>query len=452
MLPLLLVCGLASPAWASSQVLVGEPVQVYQAPALDPLTMPTAVAVGPTGQVWVADGVSDRVLEFDGTGAVVGHIEVVVGQPLSNPTAVAADQDGRLWIADAGNARVVWVGPGPGDEGELPIDVALLPGLDATGIGVSPEGDLLWVVDNEQHRVLRCEVDAGVWAVMGSYGEGLGQVRHPFMVGVDPDGGAWVSDAINARIVGWSAEGDAQRPISRFGVQPGRVFRPKGVAVQGDRIWVSDSTLGVIQAFSPGGRLLDVLRDPQGRILHMDGPTGLAVHEDRLFVVELMAHRVTELRIGTAVGQPYEAPAASVVGAEGTENQACSMCHLEMIPALARGAADLLTTLPPNPLAEPYVSTEHACLSCHDGSVMDSRRAVWAMHGHPLGEPIPDDMTVPANLPLVDGGMACRTCHSAHTEGGSGQIHRDALMLRVQTDTEELCVACHGDMQKGGGK
>lgn len=452
MSPLILACGLVAPAWASAQILVGSTVQVYQAPALDPMTMPTAVAAGPSGQVWVADGVSDRVLEFDASGGLVRSIEAVAGQPLSNPTAVAADEAGRLWIADSDHARVVWLGPGPGDQGELPIDLALLPGLDLTGVGVSPDGDLLWLVDNEQHRVLRGEVDAGIWAVMGSYGEGLGQLRHPFMVGVDDDGGAWVSDAIGARIVGWSAEGEARRPIGRFGVQPGQVFRPKGVAVQGDRVWVSDSTLGVIQAFSPGGKLLDVLRDEQGRILHLEGPTGLAVRGDRLFVVELTAHRVTELSIGTKVGQPYEAPVASVIGTEGTENQACSMCHLEMIPALSRGAADLLTSLPPNPKSEPYVSTEGACLSCHDGSVMDSRKAVWAMHGHPLGEPIPDDMTVPDHLPLVDGAMACRTCHSAHTEGGSGQVHRDALMVRVEDDIEELCVACHGDMQKGGGK
>ena len=43
------------------------------------------------------------------------------------------------------------------------------------------------------------------------------------------------------------------------------------------------------------------------------------------------------------------------------------------------------------------------CLGCHDGSVGDSRRTVWVEHGHLRGITPPDGMTVPKDLPLVDG-------------------------------------------------
>lgn len=437
-------------AAASGQVLVGHPVRSYEAPSLDPMTMPTSVAVGQDGEVWVADGVNDRVLEFGPDGALRRSLDVLLGRPLANPSAVASDDRGWLWIADAGNRRIVVVPPAPGVEFEVPIDAVLQEELDLTGLAVSADGQALWLVDNDHHRLLQCQLDLGIWAEVGSYGEALGQLRHPFMAAVDAEGHVWVTDVLNTRVAGFSELGEPLRPLGRFGVSPGQLFRPKGVAIGGDRIWVSDSSLGVIQAFAPSGRLLDVLRDPQGQILHLSGPVGLDVQGDRLFVVELEAHRVTELRIEGELGRSYDAPVTSLTGAAGAQGQDCSVCHLEMVPALARGAGDLLAAMPPNPVSEPYVSTAASCLSCHDGSVLDSRRAVWAMHGHPLGEPVPAEMVVPASLPLVDGAMSCRTCHSAHTVGGSGQVHRDALMLRVTDEAEELCLACHGDMQKEG--
>lgn len=422
-------------ALADEGMLVGHEVRSYEAA----MKLPTAVAAGPAGEVWVADGVNNRVVEFGADGQLRRSIHEVAGKALSNPTVVAADDNGWLWIGDAGNRRVTVVPKVPGVEFDLVVDAKLRTDLEITGLAVSGDGQSVWVVDNRHHRVLRGSAAGGPWTVSGSYGEALGQLRYPFMAATH-QGDVWVTDVLNARVAGFSAT-EALRPIGRFGVAPGQLFRPKGIAFDATRAWVSDSSLGVIQAFSPAGRLLDVLRDAQGRILELQAPVGLASRGDRLFVVEMAASRVRELRIAAEFGRPYRAQASS-----GSQRQECSMCHLEMVPALSRGGGGLLTTMPANPEDDPYVASEASCMSCHDGSVLDSRRAVWALHGHPLDEPVPATMKVPTELPLVGGKMACRTCHSAHTVGGSGQMHRKALMLRVTDDPDELCVACHGSM------
>lgn len=446
---LLLGPGAAS---ASERVLVANQVRSFQGPVDAPLVMPTAVAVGPQGQVWVADGVNDRVVEFAATGELLSTVHTVDGLALRNPVGIDISDDGTVWIADSGNRRVAVLPPPPALQRTVSVDSDLLDGLDLTDLAVSGDGQVLWLVDNDGHRVLRGQLGVHVWEPIGTYGEGIGQLRHPFRVDLAEDGTAWISDALNARIASVSDAGQPRRAIGRYGVAPGQVHRPGGVAVADDRIWVADSSLGVIQAFSPGGRLIDVLRDTEGRILHLDSPSGLAIDGDRLFVVELRAGRVLELEIGRQVGRPLQGSPPTAVTATGSGGQECTMCHLELIPTLARGLGNLLVDPPLDSATNPYVSTEGACLTCHDGAVMDSRKAVWAMHGHPIGEPPPDDMKIPAELPLLDGAMACRTCHSAHTAGGSGQVHRDALMLRVSETAEELCIACHGDMMAEEGR
>jgi hypothetical protein len=263
-------------------------------------------------------------------------------------------------------------------------------------------------------------------------------------------GGVVVTDGINGRIQGWAEDGLPSRPIGRYGVTPGRMFRPKGISVGPDgHTWVSDSVLGVVQVFGSRGQLLDVIQDADGEPLRLSEPVGIDVVGDRLFVVELRPGRVREFVVSEAPGRPAR-PARTQNPGSG---DGCTSCHLEFMPTYVDGLGP--TALAPAPESteeQPYVSTEQSCLSCHDGGVIDSRRAVWAMLSHSVGEAPPEDMEIPEELPLSNGKIACRTCHSPHTMGGSGQVHRDAMFLRVTDDPEELCVACHGDMSSGGGK
>lgn len=122
----------------------------------------------------------------------------------------------------------------------------------------------------------------------------------------------------------------------------------------------------------------------------------------------------------------------------------CVVCHLEWADAFDRPGANLLIDRPTTPL----VAEQQTCLGCHDGSVGDSRERVWAEHGHQTGIVPPPTMKVPEVLPLKDGKIDCRTCHTAH--GGTGpQTIATIVFLRVQNESGQLCIACHTGMTKG---
>jgi len=452
MLPLLLGVGSVAVAQqdepiaqvqAGSTVIVAEPLTVFALGGDRPMVLPTAVAAAPDGRVWVADGVRGRVVGFAADGSLAETIVRVGGTALSNPSDVAISADGTLWIADVGLGAVA-VRRADGS-GRL---IQLAEGVDPTGLAVSPSGDQLWVVDNDAHRLLHGRPDRGRLSRVGEPGKARGQLHHPFMVDLDEAGNAVVTDVLNGRLQSFTDGGRPLRTIGRYGIDPGQLHRPKGVAVDGDRVWVSDSDLGVIQVFSLEGRLEDVLRGPDGEVLHLDTPMGLDVVGDRLFVVEARPGRVRSFVLGTGEGRALQADLGNRAGSLSSKDRECSVCHLNLFPALERGLSTELVSPPPNSEQQPYVSRPESCLSCHDGAVKDSRRTVWTLHGHTLNEAPPDDMKVPEQLPLRDGELACRTCHSAHTLAGSGQFPENpaAVFLRVDTDAEELCEGCHHDM------
>ncbi|MCG3180796.1 MAG: hypothetical protein BIFFINMI_03159 [Phycisphaerae bacterium] len=265
-----------------------------------PLVMPTDVASDSRGRVYVADGVNNRVLIFDAAGKPAGLLTTARDTPLKCPTGLFVDATDRLWIADTGNRRVVVVAP----TGEL-ADVIPVAGADAahptdaTDVAVSADGTRLFVIDNDNHRILIRDNATGKWTAAGKSGQALGQFRWPFTACIDGDGELLVCEAIGARVQRvvpgpeprWAGE------IGHFGVRLGQLYRPKGVASVGrgdaTRVYVSDSTTGTVQAFDLQGRSQGALTDDQGRLLRFEHPMGLWIdRQGRLLIVEFGANRV----------------------------------------------------------------------------------------------------------------------------------------------------------------
>lgn len=418
-----------------------------------PMHLPTALAVGQDGAVFVADGVNDRILQFDRSGSLVAEIRQVGDENLSHPLNVHADDAGQVWIVDTGRQRVLVRAPdgslvrvlqvGRGPNTHAPDLTAALPLAD---------GGRACVVDNDNQRLVFIDLQTGMQTAVGEPGEALGQFQYPFMLATGRGGDLFVSDVVNGRVQVFTAAGRPAGSIGSFGIDPGRLYRPSGVAVDRDgNVWIAEAVLGVVQVFTPLGEFLDVLRDIDGKTLRFEMPMGMAFDADgNLYVVELQADRVRKLAVSIDPRIPpperTRRPRASLAG---NQAQACTVCHIEWLEPFSQGQGTALAEAPASTKEEPAVSRAGMCLSCHNGSVADSRRRVWQEHGHRTDVQPPADMQVPRNLPLVDGRVACRTCHTAHATGTPTGDIKTSVFLRVPNAASELCRACHPDKTRG---
>lgn len=428
----------------------GRVVRTFAAPGEAPMRLPSDVAVAADGRVAVADGVNDRVVVFSPDGGVSAIVASHGDDTLSRPMGVTFDRAGRLWITDTGHRRLVACEADGRWSRTLPVSASAEEGEDFTDLALSTDERFAFVVDNQQQHLLRVDLTSGAGTVIGSAGAARWQFDHPFLIAADGRGGLCVSDVVNGRVGLWQEDGTCNGVAGSFGVEPGQLYRPKGVAYDSaQRVWVADGRLGVVSVFTKEGEFIDVLRDREGGPMKFNSPSGLAWDATgHAYVVEVRAAHVLKVEISENVKAPVRRATPSSVAER--QPQACVVCHIEWTPSLVDGRSTELVTLPENPPEHPLVSREDNCLSCHDGSVADSRRRVWQDHGHGSGVTPPAGMSVPSDLPLVAGQVVCRTCHSAHTRGGSGNMLKEAVFLRVQSSPSELCVRCHADMGAAG--
>lgn len=132
-------------------------------------------------------------------------------------------------------------------------------------------------------------------------------------------------------------------------------------------------------------------------------------------------------------------------GVQRDSKRECAVCHLDWAASFDRPAGVLLMDRP----AKPQAAEAPMCLGCHDGSVADSRRTVWLEHGHRMGQAPSDKVKIPADMPLEDGKMVCRTCHSAHAPGRGTPDFTNIVFVRTPKDGGHLCQSCHPQKAQG---
>lgn len=262
------------------------------------LSLPTDVALGADGLVYVVDSGNHQVAVFDADGARISSLKMLGdddGQ-LNGPVGIGVGKKGDVYVADRGNQRVVMFDAKGRlgrvidleDDGEkaTPIDVA-----------VSPTGDELFITTNNTHRVLVYSSRGDFLRAWGGEGEDDGQFRYPATIDVDRAGNVYVVDVLNARVQKFDAAGTHLQTIGKLGGKAGTFYRPKGVAVDDvGRIYVSDSFLGVVQVFDAAGAFLYVLGE-QGAATVFETPVGLAASDGRLYLARMLAGNVAILEL-----------------------------------------------------------------------------------------------------------------------------------------------------------
>ncbi|GBD96521.1 MAG TPA: hypothetical protein ENG83_00385 [Nitrospirae bacterium] len=262
---------------------------------------PSDLAIGPNGDIYLVDGVNNRIIVVDNNGRwkfAFGSAGAGKGQ-FKLPLGIDISESGKVFIADTGNHRIqVFDSRGgflymftvktfPGEVPADPVDVA-----------VSWIENYLYISDNDNHKIKVYKQNGTYAFEWGGLGEEYGSFRYPAIMALNKYNEIFIVDVLNTRVQKFDPFGQFITGIGFWGVLEGRLFRPKGVAIdRKERIFISDSYMGVIQAFTDTGRFIGVVCE-KNKMIKFNSPVGLLVDKkERLLVVEMRGNKVTVLKL-----------------------------------------------------------------------------------------------------------------------------------------------------------
>lgn len=277
----------------------------------DAMLKPYAVAVGPTGRMYVSDTAARRVFAFDIDRRIVGFVGEGRTGRLTKPVGVAVDGRGVVFVSDSTLKRVF----GYGLNGETIIAIGHEGELEGpSGLAVDRGADRLYVVDAGRHQVLCYSTrDGSLVSALGKRGGAPGEFNFPTNVAVDNDGKVYVTDTLNFRIQIFDRDGRFVRTFGEIGDSPGRLNRPKGIAVDSEgHIYVADSSFNNFQVFDQDGRLLLFVGQGGNLAGEFALPAGLYIDaRDRIYVADQGNSRVQVFQYVKSTTNPRAGEGAS---------------------------------------------------------------------------------------------------------------------------------------------
>ena len=211
---------------------------------------PWGIAVNADGNVCVADTWNHRIQVFGSEGKFLrkwGFFATTDGQlgqqgGFWGPRAVAIDPEGNLYVADTGNKRVQKFDPQGNFLGQWGGGGIIEGRFDEpVGIAVDQRGNI-YVADTWNRRVQKFDKDFNFlteWPIEGWTGESV--VNKPYLT-VDAEGLVYVSDPEGYRILVFDSGGNFKTTFGQYGNDAQSFALPTGLAVDSDgRVWVADA-------------------------------------------------------------------------------------------------------------------------------------------------------------------------------------------------------------------
>ncbi|HEY8743540.1 MAG TPA: NHL repeat-containing protein [Chloroflexota bacterium] len=232
------------------------------------------VAVGTDGRIYATDIKPPRLRVFAANGALLATWDGRGGTvALRAPTAVAALPDGRIAVLDPGDAAIVECAPDGQHCSRLHIQ-----SLNSSR-GFTPRRDGgYYVADTGNDRVLRVDAQGRVLVSWGRYGTKPGQFGGPWSVVEAADGDIYVADNDNGRIEELTWTGTFVRELDTAGPAG-------GLALAGDRLYVALPAGGGIEVMRTDQRGFTRLNEQPRRAVVVPQPFGIAVAPDGSLVV-----------------------------------------------------------------------------------------------------------------------------------------------------------------------
>jgi DNA-binding beta-propeller fold protein YncE len=164
------------------------------------LSLPTDVAVGSEGRVYIVDSGRHRIASYDASANPLGHFgsEGEGEGQLSGPVGIDVDSKGNIYVADKNNNRVQVFKADGSFQRSLPVEEAGTAAM-PVDVAVSAKGKTLYVTTNDTHKVLAMTSRGKPTTAWGGQGEEPGQFNYPATIDVDGADKIYVVDALNAR-------------------------------------------------------------------------------------------------------------------------------------------------------------------------------------------------------------------------------------------------------------
>jgi len=220
---------------------------------------PLDIAFDSSGNLWIADRIHNRVVEFKPPFADGMSGSSVVGQPdinssaastsqagLNAPESVAFDAAGNLWVVDEGNNRILEFASASlaQDQPSSTLEIGQPPGANQfntsggaltrsglhapVGLAFDGAGDL-WASDRINNRVLEfkppftdgmnASIEIGQPAGSSEFSSNVAEtsqdgLNNPLGIAFDPTGNLWVADQANSRIVEFEGTASATSTLT----------------------------------------------------------------------------------------------------------------------------------------------------------------------------------------------------------------------------------------------
>jgi phosphodiesterase/alkaline phosphatase D-like protein len=226
------------------------------------------------------------------------------------PEAVAVDPSGNIFVADSGHDRVLefnskreylrQFGSEGSGEGQF---------QGIAGIAANSAGDV-YVTGSD--RVQEFSPAGALIRKFGSPGSGNGQFAGPSGIAIDSSGNVWVLDSFNYRVQEFSATGEFLSKFGSQGTGNGQLGWAHGLAFSGANLYVSEFANNRVQEFSTAGAFIAAFGTAGSGNGQFHAPWGIASDPTtgNLYVADLANNRIQEFSsTGTFI---------AAVGSEGS--------------------------------------------------------------------------------------------------------------------------------------
>lgn len=296
---------------------------------------PSGLVVTPTGIIYIADTVNQRIRKIDRDGIVSTYAGTGVRgskdgprtvAQFSNPGALALGPKGNLYVADTVNHRIRVITT----DGQVSTLAGSALGLRngkgasarfyfPSSLAVSTQG-IVYVADTLNHAIRKVEKDGTVTTIAGNGDPGWsngvgGQARFhmPIGIAVGFDGSLLIADSVNNMIrrletngTVSTVAGEGNRGFRNGSAFYARFYQPPGVTADSrGNIYVADAANQRIRQISPDGSVTTLAgngrtgtRDGLSTRAELFGPTGIIMGpKRRLYFTDFNSHTVRVLQL-----------------------------------------------------------------------------------------------------------------------------------------------------------